>query len=161
MLSETTRLCKRLVGWVKNNNGLARRGGGELYLAAVIVLVAVISFGLGRLSKIREEKTPITIENVKENTETGESKSLSTSNVDKNIDKTNGAGIMLEHNSSTISNFPSSSKIFVASRNGKKYYYAWCESANVIKEQNRVWFSTQAEAEKAGYQPAANCKGLK
>jgi len=124
---------------------LARRGGGELYLAAVIVLVAVISFGLGRLSKIREEKTPITIENVKENEETGESKPLSTSNVDK-----------------TNSSSPStSSKIFVASKNGKKYYYAWCESANVIKEQNRIWFSTQAEAEKAGYQPAANCKGLK
>ena len=154
MLSEIIKLCKRLTGWVKSNNN-------ELYLAAIIILTAVISFGLGRLSKIREEKTPITIENVKENTETGESKSLSTSNVDKNIDKTNGAGIMLEHNSSTISNFPSSSKIFVASRNGKKYYYAWCESANVIKEQNRVWFSTQAEAEKAGYQPAANCKGLK
>jgi len=82
--------------------------------------VAVISFGLGRLSKIREEKTPITIEKVKENTETGESKPLSTSNVDSG---TNGAGIMLQHNSSTISNFPSSSKIFVASRNGKKYYY--------------------------------------
>ena len=120
---------------------LARRGGGELYLTAVIVLVAVISFGLGRLSKIREEKTPITIENA----EIGESKPLLTSNVDK-----------------TNSSSPStSSKIFVASKNGKKYYYAWCESANVIKEQNRVWFSTQAEAEKAGYQPAANCKGLK
>jgi len=124
---------------------LARRGGGdnnELYLAAIIILVAVISFGLGRLSKIREEKTPITIENVKENAETSESKSLSTSNVDK-------------------TNSTATSKIFVASRNGKKYYYAWCESANVIKEQNRIWFSTQAEAEKAGYQPAANCKGLK
>src|SRR3989338_6946133 len=58
MLSETTRLCKRLAGWVKTNNK-------ELYLAAIIILVAVISFGLGRLSKIREEKTPITIENVK------------------------------------------------------------------------------------------------
>jgi|SRR3989338_3783447 len=148
MLSGIIKLCKRLDGWVKNNNGLARRGGGELYLAAVIVLVAVISFGLGRLSKIREEKTPITIETAS-----------SMSDIDE---KTNGAGIMLQHNSSTISSATSSSsKIFVASRNGKKYYYAWCESANVIKEQNRVWFSTQAEAEKAGYQPAANCKGLK
>ena len=133
MLSEIIKLCKRLAGWVKTNNT-------ELYLTAAIVLVAVISFGLGRLSKIREEKTPITIENVKENEETSESKSLSTSNVDSGI---------------------KADKIFVASRNGKKYYYAWCESANVIKEQNRVWFSTQAEAEKAGYQPAANCKGLK
>ena len=133
MLSEIIKLCKRLAGWVKTNNK-------ELYLAAIIILVAVISFGLGRLSKIREEKTPITIENVKENEETSESKPLLTSNVDNEI-KTD--------------------KIFVASKNGKKYYYAWCESANVIKEQNRVWFSTQAEAEKAGYQPAANCKGLK
>src|SRR3989344_8413380 len=133
MLSEIIKLCKRLAGWVKTNNT-------DLYLAAIIILVAVISFGLGRLSKIREEKTPITIENVKENAETGESKSLSTSNVDNEI-KTD--------------------KIFVASKNGKKYYYAWCESANVIKEQNRIWFATQAEAEKAGYQPAANCKGLK
>ena len=133
MLSEIIKLCKRLAGWVKTNNK-------ELYLAAIIILVAVISFGLGRLSKIREEKTPITIENVKENEETSESKPLLTSNVDNEI-KTD--------------------KIFVASKNGKKYYYAWCESANVIKEQNRIWFSTQAEAEKAGYQPAANCKGLK
>ena len=133
MLSEIIKLCKRPAGWVKNNNK-------ELYLTAVIILVAVISFGLGRLSKIREEKTPITIENLKENTETSESKSLSTSNVNSGI---------------------KADKIFVASKNGKKYYYAWCESANVIKEQNRVWFSTQAEAEKAGYQPAANCKGLK
>jgi len=91
MLSEIIKLCKRLTGWVKSNNN-------ELYLAAIIILTAVISFGLGRLSKIREEKTPITIENVKENAETGESKPLSTSNVDK----TNGAGIMLQHNSSTI-----------------------------------------------------------
>jgi len=129
MLSEIIKLCKRLAGWVKNNNK-------ELYLMAIIILTAVISFGLGRLSKIREEKTPITIENTK----IGESKSLSTFDVDSGI---------------------KADKIFVASKNGKKYYYAWCESANVIKEQNRVWFSTQAEAEKAGYQPAANCKGLK
>ena len=129
MLSEIIKLCKRLVGWVKSNNK-------ELYLAAIIILTAAISFGLGRLSKIREEKTPITIES----SEISETKPLSTSNVDNEI-KTD--------------------KIFVASRNGKKYYYSWCESANVIKEQNRIWFSTQAEAEKAGYQPAANCKGLK
>ena len=129
MLSETIKLCKRLVGWVKSNNK-------ELYLAAIIILIAAISFGLGRLSKIREEKTPITIES----SEISETKPLSTSNVDNEI-KTD--------------------KIFVASRNGKKYYYIWCESANVIKEQNRIWFSTQAEAQKAGYQPAANCKGLR
>ena len=140
MLSEIIKLCKRLAGWIKTNNR-------ELYLTAVIVLVATISFGLGRLSKIREEKTPITIENATTPTETATKAS------DKNVTEK-----MLEQNLGNISN---SQKIFVASRNGKKYYYAWCESANVIKEANRIWFSTKDEAEKSGYQPAANCKGLK
>ena len=111
----------------------------DLFLTAVIILVATISFGLGRLSKIREEKTPITIENAITSTE-----------IIANTTNSQRATLTVDAN-----------KIFVASRNGKKYYYAWCESANVIKEQNRVWFSTADEAEKSGYEPAANCKGLK
>lgn len=135
MLSEIKNLCKRLFEWIKTNEKPARRGGGDLFLTAVIILVATISFGLGRLSKIREEKTPITIESIATLTET-------TANVsNKNVTE--------------------SQKIFVASRNGKKYYYIWCESSKIIKEQNRIWFATKEEAEKAGYEPAANCKGLK
>ena len=132
MLSETIKLCKRTIGWIKTNNR-------ELYLTAVIILVATISFGLGRLSKIREEKTPITIENVGTSTEI----------------------IANTTNSQRGTLTVGASKIFVASRNGKKYYYAWCDSAKVIKETNRIWFSTEEEAKKAGYEPAANCKGLK
>lgn len=132
MLSESIKFCKRL--FVK-----ATESQKELYLAAVIILVAIISFGLGRLSKIREEKTPITIENIKADAVS----TSSTININANKAVTN-----------------KNDKIFVASKNGKKYYYAWCESAKIIKEQNRVWFSTQAAAEKAGYEPASNCKGL-
>lgn len=129
MLSEIKNLCKRLFEWLKVNNK-------ELYLTAVIILVAVISFGLGRLSKIREEKTPITIET---NNLTANSANFPTSDVG------NGGN----------------DKIFVASKNGKKYYYAWCESSQKIKESNRIWFATKEEAEKSGYSPAANCRGLK
>lgn len=143
MLSEIKNLCKRLFGWIKTNEKPARRGGGDLFLTAVIILVATISFGLGRLSKIREEKTPITIED----RGLSANSPLSTSNVD--------SGKMPDKN------ITESPKIFVASRNGKKYYYAWCESAKVIKEQNRIWFATKDAAEKAGYEPATNCKGLK
>jgi len=130
MLSETINLCKRFYEWIKLN-------AKELYLALIIILVAVISFGLGRLSKIREEKMPITIENMASSTES------------------------ISPNSQRGTLTVGANKIFVASKNGKKYYYAWCESAKIIKEQNRVWFSTQAEAEKAGYEPAVNCKGLR
>lgn len=121
-------MIPKLIKFCKDNNK-------ELYLTAIIILVAVISFGLGRLSKIREEKTPITIEDSQPAT--------------------------LTIGTVSNKNVTESPKIFVASKNGKKYYYAWCESANVIKEQNRVWFATKDAAEKAGYQPAANCKGLK
>ena len=134
MLSEIKNLCKRIIEWIKTNNR-------ELYLMVVIILVATISFGLGRLSKIREEKTPITIENVAVATST---------EIIANTPNSQRATLTVGAN-----------KIFVASRNGKKYYYVWCDSSQKIKESNKVWFSTKEEAEKSGYQPATNCKGLK
>lgn len=103
----------------------------DLILAAVIILVALISFGLGRLSKIGESRVPITIENLSTTTQT-----------EKITDnKTTGN--------------------FVASKNGTKYHYPWCAGAQSIKEENKIWFSTAEEAQKAGYEPASNCKGLK
>ena len=46
---------------------------------------------------------------------------------------------------------------FVASINGKAYYPKGCKSANVIKEENRVWFENAGEAEADGYTLAKNC----
>lgn len=135
MLSEIKKFCKRQFEWVKTNERPDRRRGEDLFLAVTVMMVAIISFGLGRLSKIREEKIPITIENAA--TSTGVSNS--------------------QRAALTIGE----QRIFVASKNGKKYYYAWCESAQKIKEINRVWFSSKEEAERAGYDPAVNCKGLK
>lgn len=51
-------------------------------------------------------------------------------------------------------------KNYVASKNGTKYYLPTCSGASRIKEENRVWFVSQDEAEEAGYEPAANCPGL-
>ena len=104
----------------------------DLILSAIIIIVALISFGLGRLSKIRENKTPITIETAK------------SAKVQpwQNIEEEERDGI------------------FVASKNGAKYHFPWCPGAQRIKESNKIWFSTKTEAETAGYTPAANCKGL-
>jgi methylphosphotriester-DNA--protein-cysteine methyltransferase len=49
---------------------------------------------------------------------------------------------------------------YVASRTGTKYYLPTCGTAKRIKDENKVWFATKADAEKAGYEPATNCKGL-
>lgn len=59
---------------------------------------------------------------------------------------------------------PSSAKAtegsYVASKNGTKYYLVSCSSANRIKEENKVYFGSAQEAAAAGYEPAANCPGL-
>ena len=48
----------------------------------------------------------------------------------------------------------------VASRTGEVYYYPWCAGAAKILPGNQRVFATPAEAKKAGYRPAKNCKGL-
>lgn len=49
---------------------------------------------------------------------------------------------------------------FVAAKSGSTYYYPWCGGAQNIKPENQVWFPTEAAAQKAGYVPAKNCRGL-
>ena len=49
---------------------------------------------------------------------------------------------------------------YVASKSGTKYYLPWCGTVSRIKEENKVWFASKAEAEDAGFEPAKNCKGL-
>lgn len=103
----------------------------DIITASVIILIALIAFGLGRLSVLLEKKTPIRIENMSENA------------------------------SSTLPAGTASSKeLFVASKSGTKYHFPWCSGAQSIKEENKIWFSSKEEAEKAGYKPATNCKGL-
>lgn len=48
----------------------------------------------------------------------------------------------------------------VASKSGTKYYFPWCGTVKRIKEENKVWFASREAAEAAGYEPAANCKGM-
>ncbi len=104
----------------------------EIFIALIIIFSAFIIFGLINLYGIRKEKMPITI---------GSSTTLGVKNL------TGAANSQTE-------------KMFVASKNGAKYYYPWCGGVSRIKEENKVWFSTKEQAEKAGLTPAANCKGL-
>jgi len=45
----------------------------------------------------------------------------------------------------------------VASKNGTKYYFPWCAGVNRIKEENKIYFSTEEQARGEGYDLAANC----
>jgi hypothetical protein len=46
----------------------------------------------------------------------------------------------------------------VASRNGTRYYFPNCSGARAIKPENRVFFESIEEAERAGLTLAKNCK---
>jgi hypothetical protein len=48
----------------------------------------------------------------------------------------------------------------VASKSGTKYHLPWCSGAKRINPANLVHFESAAAAKAAGYEPAANCKGL-
>jgi len=116
----------------------------DVILISVIILVALISFGLGRLSKIRENKTPITIEGVSQNAS------------DTKVGEAGGSAA----NQQAAITGSQTEKVYVASKNGTKYHYPWCPGALNIKEENKIWFSSKEQAESAGYSPAGNCKGL-
>lgn len=115
----------------------------DFFTAIVIIFVAFSGFGLGRLSALEGKKVPIFIERSFSFTPPSDE-------VISEKDLTSGK---------TIRN--PSEKSFVASRSGTRYYFPWCGSASRIKEENKIWFASEAEARKAGFTPAANCKGLK
>ena len=104
----------------------------SLFLSIVIILIASASFGLGRLSKIEDSRIPI-----------------------KFID--NSATVL---NSTVGKGSTMATGKYVSSINGSKYHLPWCSGAQRIKEENKIWFNTAEEAKNAGYEPAANCKGI-
>ncbi len=112
----------------------------NLIWALILIFVAISSFGLGRLSSERNQRTPIILGSFKiENPQV----------IDAKI--------------SNILVAPASIKveeIIVASKNGKSYYLTSCASAKKISAENKITFASRELAEKAGYKPAQTCKGL-
>lgn len=114
-----------------------------LYTPALVIIVAFASFGLGRLSKLEENRMPVTIEYPEEALGT-----VTVSQVE-NIPEAP------DQKASVVS-----SGSVMASKNGTKYYLPWCAGVSRINKANLVTFVSKEEAEKAGYSPAGNCKGL-
>ena len=112
----------------------------------VIILVALGSFGLGRLSRDQvgpgiavQEYNLANVINAVENTNTNSTKQ----NIIKPTETTKSI---------------SAGKSFFASSRGSKYYSIGCSGGKTLKEENKVWFSTKQEAENAGYELSSTCK---
>lgn len=132
-----------------------RENESDIILVVSVILIALISFGAGRLTAPKIIQSPITIENsgfnspnaaisqsfgqlLGENNQTGES-----------AKETQGA-----QNISAIVN--SQNGKFIASKNSKYYHWPWSPWAKNIKPANQVWFNSEQEAQTAGYVRASN-----
>lgn len=124
----------------------------DAYIAVIIVLVGVASFGLGRLSAL-PGKEPVRIYQGEAEAAAAmadlparPTKPESVQKVVRSIvDKSAGAT-------------PSAEGNYVASKNGSVYYPPTCSGAARIKDENKIWFDSTTAAENAGYHAAANCK---
>jgi len=111
----------------------------DIFIILVIILVALICFGVGRLTSPKTE--PILI---------------------KNLEQASVGSLEIEQAASVpLSGTTADKGRVVGSKNSDKYHLPDCPGAKQISEQNEVWFDSIAEAEKAGYKPASNCPGLK
>jgi len=63
-------------------------------------------------------------------------------------------------NSQSLTTPANNQGIYVASKNGTRYYLPGCSGVSRIKEENKIWFQTKDQAEARGLLPAANCPGL-
>ncbi len=118
----------------------------EIILSALLIVVALVSFELGYLSRGSEKASlsvlpPLTRETSNSATESHQNGSYTAQ-------------------TAALGNIEAISGSYVASKNGTKYHYPWCSGAQRIKDENKLWFDTIEEARVAGYTPAANCPGL-
>lgn len=114
--------CQNLKSFFKQNQE-------KIVLCLGVFLIALIAFGLGRLSKgIGEKLEPIVIEN---------------------------AEIFKAQIGETIINQSEEIKegIFVGSRNSNLYHLPTCSAARKIKKENEIWFKSVEEAQKKSYKP--------
>ncbi|MBI3632200.1 MAG: hypothetical protein HY225_02020 [Candidatus Vogelbacteria bacterium] len=109
----------------------------HIFFCAAFIIVGLLGFGLGRLSKIEDGRPPVIIRGE----ELGEKKSVSQPQNIDNLKITNQSQ-------------------YIASKTGNSYYLPWCVGAGKIKDINKIWFKTKEEAEGAGYKKASNCRGI-
>ena len=136
----------------------------DIFIALTIILVGLAGFGLGKLSALEKGREEIKISPAQVATSAnGEVSFTAISSSSTNIKETSNTIKSADIPMSAAAMIASESAkgLLVASKNGQKYHFPWCAGASQISEKNKIWFNSYEEAQKAGYTPASNCKGLK
>lgn len=111
-----------------------------VFYTALVILVAIASFGLGRQSVVVSDTkaTEIPVSNGVV--------------INQAAFQPQTASVITAEGEEVVA--------VVASKSGSKYHLSTCPGAKQIKETNKITFATIQEAEAAGYTAAANCPGL-
>ena len=141
----------------------------ELFPAVLIIVVGIVSFGLGRLSvwsspAAFQKYVPPSAQAAQAGS-FGPPEGNPAAREGGLVAAAHGEESMTATSSEALSRTVSASaaqteKKYVGSKNSDKYHLPWCSGAARIAEENKVWFASKEEAEAAGYTPAANCKGI-
>lgn len=116
--------------------------GKDILIVIIVILVGLGSFELGRLSKTGSN-AGIRIEYPNQDKDQESNVISATDNLSRGILDTNTKA---------------TGKTFFASNRGSKYYSLGCSSGKTIKQENRIYFSTREEAERAGYELSSSCR---
>lgn len=111
-----------------------------VFYTALVILVAIASFGLGRQSVVVSDTRTTEIP-------------VSTGVI------INQAAFQPQEAAVVVSE-AAGATLVVVSKSGTKYHLPTCPGASQIKAANKIEFTSIAAAEAAGYTPAANCPGL-
>lgn len=120
--------------------------GKDALIVIIVILVGLVSFELGRLSK-NSTGSGLKIEY------------RQSSGNEANVVSSNEPAYALSQNTATSTGGArnTSGKVYFASNRGQKYYSIGCSAGKTIKQENRIWFTTEAEAIKAGYSKSSAC----
>ena len=127
------------------------------YIAILLIITAVLSFGLGKLSVLQSgggvtgSSQAVPIRSIAGPISTS---SAETSNTQMVLPLAISAPAVLQ----VVSSEAQPKKNYVASKSGTKYHAMNCSGTKTIKETNKIYFSTEDEAQAAGYTRSANCK---
>lgn len=106
----------------------------DIFMVFCMVLITIIGYNLGKINSLKQ--TSVTISDV--------AADIYSASNQEGIIKTNNKPAVVD-------------KRVVVSKNSDKYHFTWCSGAKRIKEENKLWFETEASAQAAGYTKAGNC----
>ncbi len=119
---------------LKHYQDILIKNEDRIILAIGFVLVAILSFGAGKLSEVQQGQTPIIFQD--------------TANCPKSqgLSADNQGGVITEETAGQI----------IGNKNSRIYHLPGGSFYGKISAENRVYFATEADAQKAGYRKAKN-----